>query len=118
MPTSQPLALMLMAAFYLFAGASHFLKPGFFLKIIPKWVPNPELTNLLVGAIEVLLGLGLLFGETRSVAAWGIIVLLVAVFPANIYHYQQAKAKNKMVIATLIRLPLQGLLIYWAYLFI
>jgi uncharacterized membrane protein len=51
-------------------------------------------------------------------AAMGVITLLMAVFPANIYHFQLAVRKGKYIIPTLIRLPIQGLLIYWAYTFI
>ena len=117
--TNLQLALLfLQAAFYIFAGVSHFRNPKFFLKITPKWVPGPEKVNLIVGAIEVILGIGLLIPLTRSFAAIGIILLLIAVFPANIYHFQKALKKGKMVIPTLIRLPVQLLLIYWAYVFI
>ncbi len=85
---------------------------------MPNWVPFPEKVNLLVGALEVLLGAGMLFDTTRMIASWGIIALLLAVFPANVYHYQLAKQEGKLVIPTLIRLPLQGLLIYWSYSFV
>lgn len=118
MNTEELISLYLMTAFYVFAGVSHFAKPMFFLKIMPSWVPFPEKVNLMVGAIEVILSLGLLVPFFRVYAAWGIIVLLVAVFPANIYHYQLARQKNKQVIATLIRLPVQGLLLYWAFTFV
>jgi len=107
--------LYLMASFYIFAGISHFRIPKFFLAITPKWVPKPELVNILVGIIEIALGIMLFFEETRSWAAYGIIALLIAVFPANIYHYQKAKEKGKGVTGTMIRLPLQLLFIYWAY---
>ncbi len=85
---------------------------------MPKWVPFPKVVNLLVGVIEILLGVAIYFEETRTLAAWGIIVLLIAVFPANIYHYQQARQKGRQIAITLIRLPLQLLLIYWAYTFV
>lgn len=104
-----------MAAFYLFAGVQHFRQPKFFLRITPPYVPAPEKVNLLVGAIEIILGIGLLIPATTSIAAWGVIALLIAVFPANIYHHQKARAKGKHVMGTLIRLPIQALLIYWAY---
>ena len=118
MPTIKLISLFLMSAIYCFSGISHFRKPNIFLKITPKWVPYPEKVNLLVGGIEIILGIALLFSRTRSYAAMGIIVLLLAVFPANIYHFQQARKKGKFVIPTLIRLPIQILLIYWAYTFI
>jgi uncharacterized membrane protein len=107
-----------MAVFYLFAGISHFRSPRFFLNITPSWVPSPERVNLLVGAVEILLGLCLLLPATRSIAAMGVIVLLIAVFPANIYHFQKALKKKKMVWLTLLRLPLQLVFIYWAYSFV
>ncbi len=118
MSTLTLVSLFIMAFLYIFAGISHFRKPAFFLAITPKWVPLPEKINLMVGAIEIALGILVLFTSTRTVAAWGIIVLLVLVFPANVYHLQKALRKKKAVILTLIRLPLQVLLIYWAYSFV
>ncbi len=118
MATIKLISLFLMAALYVFAGISHFRQAKFFLKITPKWVPSPEKVNIMVGTIEIALGLALLFSATRHYAAMGIIALLLAVFPANIYHFQQAQKKGKHLIPTLIRLPIQGLLIYWAYTFV
>ncbi|MEZ5040892.1 MAG: hypothetical protein R2828_13435 [Saprospiraceae bacterium] len=112
------ISLLLMAALYIYAGISHFRNPKFFLRITPSWVPQPEKVNLLVGAIEIGLGLLLLLPATTSFAAWGIIALLIAVFPANVFHFQKALKKGRMVWPTLIRLPIQGLLIYWAYTFV
>lgn len=107
--------LYLMAFFYLFAGVQHFRIPRFFLSITPPWVSHPELVNWIVGAIEIILAIGLIIPNTRPWAAWGIIVLLIAVFPANFYHHQKARKKGKGVTGTLIRLPVQLLLIWWAY---
>ncbi len=108
-------SLFLMAALYIFAGISHFRNPTFFLKITPTWVPAPEKVNVLVGIIEIALGILVLHPPTRSMAIYGIIALLIAVFPANIYHFQKAKKKGKHVLGTLIRLPIQGVLIWWAW---
>ncbi|MEL7223170.1 MAG: DoxX family protein [Bacteroidota bacterium] len=118
MSTLKLFSLILMASFYIFAGVSHFRVPRFFLSMTPKWVPAPEKVNIIVGIIEILLGLLLLLPATRSLAAMGVIVLLIAVFPANVYHFQKALKKQKMVGLTLLRLPIQLLLIYWAYSFI
>lgn len=118
MPSLSFISLLLMASLYIFAGVSHFRIPKFFLSITPKWVPYPEQVNIVVGVIEIFLGAALLFAPLRSYAAIGIILLLIAVFPANIYHFQKARSKKKQVIPTLIRLPIQGLLIYWAYTFV
>lgn len=106
-----------MVALYVLAGINHFIMPKVYLKITPSWVPQPDKVNWLVGGAEVILGVLLLFPETRSPAAWGIILLLLAVFPANFYHFQKARRKGKMVVPTLIRLPVQAVLIWWAYLF-
>ena len=118
MPTIKLISLFIMSAIYCFAGFSHFRKPKIFLKITPKWVPCPENINTVVGAIEIILGIALLFSSTRNYAAMAIIALLIAVFPANIYHFQQARRNKKHIIPTLIRLPIQALLIYWAFTFI
>lgn len=118
MSTLKFVSLLLMAFFYIFAGISHFRIPKFFVSITPKWVPVPEKLNLLVGAVEFMFGIALLFSEFRSYAAWGIIILLIAVFPANVYHLQKSIEKKKGALLTTIRLPLQFVLIYWAYNFI
>ncbi len=110
--------MAIFACFFIYAGISHFRNPRFFLKITPPWVPAPDIVNIIVGVLEIVLGLGLFVESVRDYAAWGLIVLLVAVFPANFYHHQKARAKGKHVIPTLIRMPIQGVLIYWAYTFI
>jgi uncharacterized membrane protein len=118
MSTLKFVSLLLMASFYIFAGFSHFRIPKFFLSITPKWVPVPEKVNFLIGAFEIIMGIALLFSVSRSYAAWGIIILLIAVFPANVYHLQKSIEKKKGILLTTIRLPLQFVLIYWAYNFI
>ena len=110
--------LYLMAAFYIYAGFSHFRNPRFFISITPPWVPHPDKVNVLIGVIEFLLGIGLIVPVCRTLSAWGVIIMLVAVFPANIYHHQKARRKGKHVIPTLIRLPVQLLLIWWASLYL
>ncbi len=108
--------LYVMAIFYTAAGIMHFVKPKLYISIIPPYIPYPRLANSLVGFLEVVLGIGLLFEPTRIAAAYGIILLLIAVFPANLYMYQR---KNKGLPKWLLflRLPLQLLLIGWAYLY-
>lgn len=103
-----------MSGIYIFAGIMHFIRPRMYLRIIPPYLPYPKLLNALSGAFEILFGLGLLFETTRSISAFGIILLLLAVFPANLYMYQSG-AKGIPKWALLLRLPLQFLLIVWAY---
>ena len=105
-----------MALFFLVAGISHFKNPKFFLKITPPWVSAPEKVNIIVGVLEILLAISLMIPMLTKLAAWGMIVLMIVVFPANVYHFQKSLKKGKFVIPTLIRLPLQALFIYWAYL--
>ena len=112
------IGMYLMSAFYAYAGFSHFKNPKFFLKITPPFVPYPEVVNIIVGVVEIALAVMLLIPSTRSIAAWGIILLLIAVFPANIFHHLKARRKGKHVTATMIRLPFQALFIYLAYLYV
>jgi len=72
--------------------------------------------NYISGAGEIFLGILLLCPAYSSMAAWGIITLLVAVFPANIYHLTSTKPGGKIPIWGLwLRLPFQGLFILWAW---
>jgi uncharacterized membrane protein len=107
----------LMAAFYIYAGYSHFKNPRFFYKITPPFLKKwKEPINVIVGVAEILGGIGLLIPATQSMAAWGIIALLIAVFPANIYHLTSKGAGMKIPLWGLwLRLPLQAVLIVWAY---
>lgn len=107
----------IMAVLYILAGINHFVNPKFYLRIIPPSLKYKSLINQVSGAAEITLGLTL-FTEWYSWGAWGIILLLIAVFPANVYHLQQKGAGMKIPIWALwVRLPLQGVLIYWAYVF-
>jgi len=105
-----------MSALFIWAGSSHFRNPKFFLKITPPWVPKPAQVNLIIGVLEILMGLALWVPKLTSFAAWAMIALLIAVFPANVYHFQKALKKGKHVKATAIRLPFQFLFLYLAYL--
>ena len=109
------LSLYIQALVYVVAGLNHFINPKMYLAIMPPYVPAHQLMVNLSGIAEVVLGLGLLFPATRSLSAWGLILLLIAIFPANVY---MATADRFHDISGLIRwgrLPLQGVLIWWAY---
>jgi uncharacterized membrane protein len=108
-----PIALL-----FAVAGTLHFLSPGFFLRIVPPWVPDAELAVRLSGVAEIAGAIGLLIPATRVAAAWGLVALLVAVFPANVYMLQQAMeqgASTGALMVRWIRLPLQPLLIWWVW---
>lgn len=111
-------SLIIMALFYIVAGANHFKNPKLYLRIIPPTLPYPTVLNWLAGAAEIILGILLLIPATSRQAAWGVILLLIAVFPANIYHLIEKGAGMKIPIWALwVRLPLQGLLIFWAFIY-
>ena len=112
----KEISLYVMAALYILAGANHFVRPKFYLRIIPRYIPWHKAVNYVSGAAEILLGVMLLFPTYRILAAWGIIILLIAIFPANVNHLTTAKpGKGLPIWALYIRLPFQGILILWAW---
>ena len=104
-----------LAIFMITAGIMHFVNPAFFLKIMPPYLPLHKELVLVSGVFEVVLGVLLLVPQTSSMAAWGIVALLIAVFPANLYLYQHQDILPASPVVHFLRLPLQGLFILWAY---
>lgn len=103
------------AGLFVAGGVGHFVATGSYLKIMPPYLPWPRELVLLSGVAEVALGVLLLVPRTSRAAAWGLVALLVAVFPANVFMYQHAGAFPVPPALLLLRLPLQGLLVFWAY---
>jgi len=97
------------------AGVMHFVNPGFYLKIMPPYLPLHRELVYLSGVCEIVLGVLLLVPRFSRPAAWGIIALLIAVSPPNIYVYQNQEVLSAPAIFHLLRLPLQGVFILWAY---
>ena len=97
------------------AGIMHFVKHSFFVKIVPPYLPFPSELVVLSGLCEICLGILLLIPPFSRFAAWGIIALLVTVFPANIFLYQHQEIVPASPTVHFIRLILQGPLILWAY---
>lgn len=111
--------LYVMSAFYILAGLNHFRNPGFYLPMMPPWIPGHKRMIFLSGLAEVILGGLLLWPPAREFAAWGIVIMLILFFSVHVYMYQERntvfrKIPNFIIIA---RLPLQFVLIYWAYLY-
>src|SRR5437868_2924630 len=73
------------AAVFIAAGVNHFVKPEFYRAIVPPGFPAPAELVAFSGVAEVAGGVGLLVGRLRRAAGWGLIALLVAVFPANVF---------------------------------
>ena len=109
-------ATFVAAAFYIGAGTLHFVSPAPYLKIMPPWVPWHLAMVYLSGVAEIAGGLGLLIPRLRRAAAWGLVALLICVFPANLYmatsHIQMTANPAPEWVAWA-RLPVQILLIWW-----
>lgn len=118
LPAPKTAARYLMAISMMAVGVLHFLQPQGFVLIVPKALPFPLALVYVSGFFEVVGGAGLLVPAYRKAAAWGLIVLFLAVFPANINM-----AVNKIALDTTTlpdwalwgRLPLQFVLIAWAW---
>jgi uncharacterized membrane protein len=104
-----------LAVFMIVAGMLHFVNEDFYLKIMPPYLPAHRELVYLSGLFEIGLGALLLAPRFKRFAAWGIILLLIAVFPANIYVYQHPEVLPAPGWLHLLRLPLQGLFIAWAW---
>lgn len=106
---------------YVGAGALHFALTDVYVRIVPSYLPARHLLVLLSGAAEFAGGLGILVPQTRQAqpgraAAWGLIALLVAVFPANVTMItEHARFPTVPLWAAWLRLPLQLPLIWWAW---
>ena len=106
----------LLAIFFVLAGINHFFNTAFYLKIMPPYFPWPLLLVYLSGFLEIVLGILLPVPKFTRVAAWGVIALLVAVFPANLHMALNHELyPEHSVTALWLRLPLQLVLMAWAY---
>ncbi len=110
-----------MGTIYVIAGVSHFVVPDLFAQIVPPQLPAPTALVYLSGVAEVGFGIGVLMSRTRRIAAWGLVGLLLAVFPANVYMATSGVVIQgaPAVIAEpgpgrWVRLPFQVVLIAWA----
>ena len=103
------------AALFIVGGIAHFAATDVYLQIMPPGLPYPRFLVLSSGVCEVTLGILLLIPRASRPAAWGLIALLVAVFPANLHMYRHPGLFAIPPGLLLARLPLQVVLIGWAY---
>lgn len=111
---------LLLSIFFIAAGSLHFFLPGPYFRMMPPMLPWPKLLIDISGAAEILGGLGLLVPGARRAAAYGLMLLLVAVFPANIYMAVAHLPLNGLLGHAWfqwLRLPLQIPLIAWAWVY-
>jgi uncharacterized membrane protein len=107
---------VLMGVMYMVAGTGHFVATRLYESIMPDYLPAHHELVLISGAAEIAGGLGVLIPQTRRAAAWGLVVFLVAVMPANIWMAQQPERYPDIPLwAIWLRLPLQLPLIWWAW---
>ena len=101
-------SIIIMSIFYVSVGVNHFPTPEWFLQIVPPCLPYKLELVYISGFLEILLGVMLLIPATRFYAAWGLILLLIAVYPANIYLAQtNGAAMNTTPLVAWGRLPFQ-----------
>ena len=113
-------SLVILVIGYLAAGVNHFRAPEGYINIIPQYIPLPKLMNILAGFFEILFGLLLIFKRTRQLAAWGIILMLIAFLPVHIDMVLHApfwlgSLYVTPFIAWVRLVVLQPLLILWAW---
>lgn len=115
--------LYVMGPLYVVAGVLHFVYPAAYAQIVPPILPAPLALVYLSGVAEVVLGIGVLLPRTRRLAAWGLVALLLAVFPANVYMATSgvvlqggpAWLGDPSETARWARLPFQAVFLLWAW---
>ena len=118
LPKRRPkrFALLGLAVFFFVAGANHFLNPGFYVGIMPLYLPAHLGFVYVSGLLEILGGVAVLSPALRTSAGWGLIILLIAIFPANLHMALHPESfPDLSSFALYSRLPVQALFIAWAY---
>lgn len=110
----------LYALIFFTSGVGHFIRTEWYLRLMPPYLPWHKQLVWISGVCEIALAVFLLVPRFSAVAAWGLIALLIAVFPANIHMAVTSGTADPAVpgvspFLAWARLPLQGVLIYWAY---
>ena len=114
----RPLARMLLALFFSVAGLLHFIFPAAYIGVMPPWLPAHAELVFISGVCELAGGIGLLIASTRVAAGWGLLLLCIAVLPANVQMWLAAIASHKafwLQALLFLRLPLQVPLMIWIW---
>jgi len=112
----KTISIIIMSLFYIMAGTNHFISPDWYVRIVPPILPFKTAIVYISGILEIILGSLLIFPKTRFIAGWGLIILLVAVYPANIYvALTNGEAMDITPLIAWGRLPFQFVLIGLAY---
>ena len=114
--TFKLITIYFMSLFYIIAGINHFLNLEWYMKIMPPYLSFHKELIYLSGLFEIIFGILLFFEDTRFLAGWGLILLLIAIFPANVYAAQTGGvAMGTSAFVAWGRLPLQAIFIALAY---
>jgi uncharacterized membrane protein len=108
----------LIGPMFILAGLLHFLIPDKYESIMPDYIPYHKAMVFWSGVFEILGGIGIMIPALKFISGWGLILLLGAVFPANIDMFRKAWKRRGVTLytlATLLRLPVQFWLMYWVY---
>lgn len=114
----RKVSVVVLAVFFVVAGANHFRSPGTYLPMMPGYLPWPLALIHLSGVAEMAGGIGICIPKWRRLAGWGLIALLVAIFPANVemlVHRVPLAGRTIPEWVLWARLPLQAVLIVWVY---
>ncbi len=90
----KKISLYLLIAFFVFAGYNHFRDPEFYYPLIPPAFEYIKLINIVSGALEIILGLGLLLPYSRKYAAFGLIIMLFLFIPSHVYFIMLGSCIN------------------------
>lgn len=116
MPTALQGSIWVMGVVFILAGANHFINPRTYIAIMPPYIPYHRTMVYVSGVFEILGGVGVLFSQTRTWAGIGLILLMLAVFPANIHMALNTKRYHKIPAWVLyVRLPMQFVIIAWIW---
>ena len=108
-------ALLALAVFFIGGGINHFLNPDFYVRIMPPYLPAHLQLVYLSGVFEILGGVLVLVPRVRALAGWGLVALLIAIFPANIHMALSPEQFPELpAVAHYVRLPFQVVFVVWA----
>ena len=116
--TAQAIGRALLAAFFIVGGVLHFALPDAYARVMPAWLGWHAQLVAISGACEIAGGIGVLIPRVRRAAGWGLILLSIAVLPANVQMLVDGIAHGRPIwqVALLtLRLPLQAALIWWIW---
>jgi len=108
--------LFFLILLFLLAGINHFNNPNFYVSIMPPYLPFQSEISYIAGFFEIVGAIGLLFAKSRKIAGYGLLILLILIFPANIHMAMHPEYFPKYSELTIyLRLPIQFIFMAWVY---